>query len=84
MTLPTVAEIEAMDRAALIAAWDNIFNAPVPKGLSKPFLRRFLAVEVQARRMVGLPKGFLKTLERQEAGKVVQCCRTSMWRSSPA
>ncbi len=33
MTLPKVAEIEAMDRAALIAAWDLLFGTPVPKGL---------------------------------------------------
>lgn len=38
----TVAEIEAMDRAALIAAWAEVFATPVPKGLSGPFLRRFL------------------------------------------
>lgn len=68
MTLPSVTEIEAMDRAALIAAWDNIVKAPVPKGLSKPFLRRFLAFEVQARRMGGLPNGFVKRLERQVSG----------------
>jgi len=65
MTLPNSEAIEAMDRAALIAAWSEFFDAPVPKSLSQPFLRRFLAFEVQARRFGGLPKGFLKTLERQ-------------------
>lgn len=68
MTLPTVAEIEAMDRAALLGAWQGTFGTPVPKGLSQPFLRRFLAFEVQSRRTGGLPKGFVKRLERQVAG----------------
>jgi hypothetical protein len=51
-------EIEAMDRAALLAAWSSLFGAPAPKSLSQVFLRRFLAFEVQARRYGGLPKGF--------------------------
>ena len=39
---------EAMDRVALIAAWSDLFRTDVPKGLSQPFLRRYLAFEVQA------------------------------------
>lgn len=53
-----IADLETMDRAALIAAWPKIMGSPVPKGLSQPFLRRFLAYELQARRYAGLPKGF--------------------------
>lgn len=60
--MPTVAEIEAMDRAALIAAWSNIFKSDAPKGLSQPILRRFLAFEVQAKRGGGLPKAVVETL----------------------
>ncbi len=45
----TVAEIETMDRAALVAAWNEVFKTPVPKRLSTPFLRRFLAFDIQAR-----------------------------------
>lgn len=67
MTLPSVSDIEAMDRAALVAAWSSLFGAPAPKGLSKPFLRRFLAFEVQARRRGGLPRTFLADLERHVA-----------------
>lgn len=52
----TVAEIEIMDRSALIAAWTMIFRTPVPKGLSKAMIRRFLAFEVQTRQQGGLPK----------------------------
>ena len=39
----SVAEIETMDRAELIAAWNAVFKTSVPKRLSTPFLRRFLA-----------------------------------------
>ena len=60
----TVAQIETMDRAALCAAWADLFKAPVPTGLSRPFLRRFIAFELQARRQRGLPKGFCADLER--------------------
>ncbi len=63
----TVAEIETMDRAALIAAWDHLFGTPVPKSLSQSFLRRFIAFEVQARRYGGLPKGFRASLDRRVA-----------------
>jgi hypothetical protein len=52
----TVAEIETMDRAALVAAWSKLVRTPVPKGLSKALMRRFLAVEIQTRQMGGLSK----------------------------
>lgn len=62
MTVTSVAEAKAMDRAALIAAWDRFFNTPVPKNLSQPFLRRFIAFEQQAQTYGGLPKGFARAL----------------------
>lgn len=52
----TVAEIEPMDRAALVAAWRAVFCTPVPKGLSKALMRRFLAIEIQTRQQGGLSK----------------------------
>jgi hypothetical protein len=60
----TVAEIEAMDRAALVAAWSEVFHTPVPKGLSKALMRRFLAVEIQTRQMGGLSKKAKAALQR--------------------
>lgn len=57
-------DIEAMDRAALMDAWSVMFATPVPKRLSAPFLRRFLAFEVQAKAQGGLPKGFRAKLDR--------------------
>ncbi len=57
-----VADLETMDRAALIAAWTEIFGTPVPKGLSRSFLRRFLATEIQTRRSGGLSAKIRKAL----------------------
>lgn len=65
MSRPNLAEIETMDRAALIAAWSEVFDTPVPDRLSRLFLRRFLAYEIQARRQGGLPKRFRRDLERR-------------------
>ena len=63
------ADLETMDRAVLTAAWSQIMGSPVPKGLSKPFLRRFLAFEIQALQTGRLPKGFLGQLRAKAEGK---------------
>lgn len=60
----SVAEIETVDRSALIAAWNEVLGTPVPKRLSSPFLRRFLAFEAQARGRGGLPKDFVTKLAK--------------------
>ena len=52
----SVVEIEAMDRAGLVAAWSEVFSTPVPKGLSRTLMRRFLAIEVQSRQFGGALK----------------------------
>lgn len=62
--IPSITDIDAMDRPALIAAWSDVFGTPVPKRLSSPFLRRFLGFEIQARQFGGLPKGFAEKLVR--------------------
>ena len=62
--MTTVAEIEVMDRPQLVAFWRDVFDASPPKNLSRPFLRRTLAFEVQARAIGGLPKGFMSKLNR--------------------
>lgn len=72
----TLAEIETMDRAALSAAWDQIFSTPVPRRLSSPFLRRYLAFEMQARERGGLPRGFV--------GKLQKAVRDDRGTTSPA
>lgn len=60
----SVSEIDTMDRAALIAVWDEVFGTPVPTRLSSPFLRRFLSFEMQARERGGIPKGFVAKLAK--------------------
>lgn len=42
----TVPEIKTMDRATPVAAWSGIFRTPVPKGLSKVVMCRFLVAEI--------------------------------------
>jgi hypothetical protein len=49
-----IADLEGMGRPALGVLWAETFRRPVPKGMSQPFLRRFLAFELQARRHGGL------------------------------
>ncbi|MEW2911463.1 DUF2924 domain-containing protein [Leisingera sp. JC11] len=61
-----IADLETMDRAALIAAWTGIFCTPVPKGLSQSFLRRFLATEIQTRSSGGLPARVRKVLTQDD------------------
>ena len=61
---PVITELETMDRTALLAAWSEVFGTPVPKRLSSPFLRRFLAFELQVRSSGGLPKGFVAKLKK--------------------
>ena len=62
-------DIAAMDRVTLTTAWSDMFDAPVPAYLSKPFLRRFLAFETQVRQRGGLPKGFDAKLAQAFAGR---------------
>lgn len=62
-----VCDLKALDRAALIAVWSEVFQAPAPRGISQTFLRRFLAFELQARRLGGLPKTALRALAREDA-----------------
>lgn len=71
-----VADIETMDRAALIAAWTSLFSTSVPKGLSQSFLRRFIAFEVQARRHGGLPRGFGSDLEKRVKNRTARAVPT--------
>ena len=56
--------LEAMDRAALLAAWSEIFGSPAPRGVSRTFLRRFLAFEIQAQQSGGLTRHVAAALMR--------------------
>ncbi|CUH39099.1 hypothetical protein JSE7799_01819 [Jannaschia seosinensis] len=64
-----VADLETMDRAALVAAWSDLFGTPAPKGISRVFLRQFLAFELQTRQQGGLPGSLRKVLNAEPGPK---------------
>ncbi|QFT47416.1 hypothetical protein FIU97_12610 [Roseivivax sp. THAF40] len=61
-----IADLETMDRAALVAAWSDTFGEPAPKSLSRAFLRRFIATEIQSRRRGGVTKKTRAALTKSE------------------
>lgn len=63
---PSLDTISSLDRPALIALWREVFEGPVPERLSNPFLRRFLAFELQSRGKGGLPKDFMAHLAKHQ------------------
>lgn len=65
----SISDIETMDRENLIVAWSETFGTPVPKRLSRPFLRRFLAFEAQSRQGCALPNRFADKLSKASSGK---------------
>ena len=68
-SIPMITELQALDRVALLDLWRATFTDPPPKRLSAPFLRRFIAFELQARRRGGLPKGFQRRVAAATAPK---------------
>ncbi len=63
MRLPgDIAELEELARPVLLALWQAMFDAPAPRMLSQPFLRRFIAFEMQSRRHGGLPRAVTAAL----------------------
>lgn len=60
-------DLESMDRAALLVAWQRVFATPVPRGLSQPLIRRLLAIELQTRASGGLSKAVLAALRKDPA-----------------
>jgi hypothetical protein len=67
--IPTLEAIVRMDRAALVAVWSDRFGGAVPRSLSQPYLRRFLAFEVQSQHAGALPKGFVARIEAAARGQ---------------
>lgn len=57
-----LADLNTLDRSDLIQNWQKLFTSPVPKGLSKPFLRRLIAIELQSQQLGGLPKRVIAAL----------------------
>ncbi len=61
--MPTLDALDVMDRAALLAAWSELFGRPAPRSISQAYLRRFIAFEVQARRAGGVPKALMRQIQ---------------------
>lgn len=66
--MPTLDTHVTRDRAALLAAWSNLFGNPAPRSISQAYLRRFIAFEVQARRAGGLPKTLVQQIQSAASG----------------
>lgn len=67
--MTTLADLEAMDRAALAHLWSDLIGGDVPASMSQPMQRRFLAFELQARIEGGLPATLRARLDRIAAGE---------------
>jgi hypothetical protein len=62
-------DLLTLGREALLDLWQSCFGNLAPKGMSVIFLRRFLAFELQARALGGLPAPLLAKLARIDAGQ---------------
>lgn len=64
-----VAELEALDRAALAARWEALMKRPPPKASSSVFLLRALSYELQSKHAPDLSKTDIRAL-KASSGKV--------------
>lgn len=64
-----IADLAALDRDRLLDLWREVFSSAPPKRLSLPFLRRFIAFELQARRHGGISAPLRKQLAGAGNGK---------------
>lgn len=64
----SVAEVLALDRAGLAAAWRALHGSAPPRSMSQPLLRRVLAFDLQLRAAGGWPEGLEARLTRLAAG----------------
>ncbi|WRH61854.1 MAG: DUF2924 domain-containing protein [Fuscovulum sp.] len=67
--MTTLADLDAMDRAALAQLWSELIGGEVPACMSQPMQRRFLAFELQAKSEGGLPAVLRARLDRIAAGE---------------
>lgn len=65
---PSVAEVLALDRAGLAAAWRQLHGSAPPRSISQPLLRRVLAFDLQLSAAGGWPEGLEARLTRLAAG----------------
>ncbi len=71
-----VADLATMGRSDLVTLWQRLFDQPAPAMLSQPFLRRFIAFEMQSRRHGGLPRQVKATLDKGAEKKPRPACPT--------
>lgn len=63
MKSPSIANLAACPRKDLVAHWDQLFDRPLPRRTSTPFLRRVIAFELQARARGGLSSATIRKLK---------------------
>jgi len=69
-TLPRrIAEIDGMDRTALLDLWREVQGAPPPKHLSVSFMRKALIYEIQCRALGGAKIRVARKLDRRVPGR---------------
>ena len=65
-----IAAIDALDRAACLDRWRDVFERPPPKHLSTRFMKRVLIWQVQTRTLGGVSRASERRLQQIATGKV--------------
>lgn len=65
-------DLDAMDRAALAALWTEYLGGAVPRQMSQPMQRRFIAFAIQAAAAGDVPAALAARLDRIAAGEVTK------------
>ncbi len=71
-----LADLEAMDRDRLAALWAKHLGGAVPRQMSQPMQRRFIAFALQAAAEGDIPAGLAARLDRIAAGDVAKAAPT--------
>jgi hypothetical protein len=69
MLLPDTNELVLMDRTEMLELWSELMDGTPPRRLSTPFLKRFLAFELQSKQLGGLSKQIVKRIDRIDSGE---------------
>ena len=70
MMPPDTRELRQMDRTALLEHWSHVVGGTPPARLSSPFLRRYLAFELQSRQHGGLSQQFVERISRIKGSEI--------------
>ena len=69
MQFPRTNDLIRMDRSELLRLWSVLMNEAPPRRLSTPFLKRFLAFELQSKQSGGLSRKLAKRIGQIESGE---------------